>query len=93
MPDEAGRAEIATVHMRAMPVGAHTEGGAARAAIAADIARRTPGWSGAELAHLCREAAMVAMRRDRAAACVTAGDFAAAWEVAAAQRAVRQRGV
>lgn len=54
-PDRAGRREILSVHSRFMPLGADV-------ALEA-LADRTPGMVGADLAALCREAAMAALRR------------------------------
>ena len=54
-PDEAGRAEVLAVHAARLP----QAGDVSLAALAA----ATPGWSGAALENLCREAAMAAVRR------------------------------
>ena len=54
-PDREGRREILAVHTRGMPLGADVD----LAALAAD----THGHVGADLAALCREAAMAALRR------------------------------
>jgi transitional endoplasmic reticulum ATPase len=54
-PDRAGRAEILAVHTRAMPL-------AADVALPA-LADATHGYVGADLAALCREAAIAALRR------------------------------
>eukprot|EP00966_Prymnesium_polylepis_P134005 3097485-Prymnesium_polylepis.1 len=53
-------------------------------ALAADvdlggIAGRTDGWSGAQLSALCREAGMLALREDLAAASACARHFELAW--------------
>ena len=76
-PDRAGRAEILAVHTRAMPL--------AEDVSLADLAAATHGYVGADLAALCREAAIAALRRDLAAGCgpsldlmVHAADFAIA---------------
>ena len=53
-PDARGRASVLAVHARAMPL--------ARDVDAAALADATPGWSGAQLENLCREAAMGALR-------------------------------
>lgn len=82
-PDRPGRAEILAVHTRAMPLGADVALGA--------LADVTHGYVGADLAALCREAAMAALRRAGAAGgtldaaalgglCVTAADFASAMQ-------------
>ena len=53
-PDAAGRLEILTVHTRAMPLAADVD--------LRVIAERTHGFVGADLAGLCREAALAALR-------------------------------
>ena len=58
LPDIRGREQILNVHMRKVPIGQD---------IRADIiARGTPGMSGADLANLCNEAALMAARRNGA---------------------------
>jgi len=80
-PDRLGRREILAVHSRAMPLGPDVDLDA--------LAGATPGHVGADLAALCREAAMAALRREGALSAaglakppaeivVTAADFAAA---------------
>jgi transitional endoplasmic reticulum ATPase len=59
-PDRAGRAEILAVHTRAMPL--------ADDADLAALAASTHGYVGADLAALCREAAMACLRRAGGAA-------------------------
>ncbi|KAJ2785570.1 hypothetical protein GGI15_001879 [Coemansia interrupta] len=54
-PDVQARADILRARVAAMP--------AAAAVDVAALARRTAGFSGADLANLCREAAMAALRR------------------------------
>ncbi|MCA3003766.1 MAG: CDC48 family AAA ATPase [Phycisphaerales bacterium] len=54
-PDEASRAAIFSVHMRGKPVDP--------AVSPADLARRAPGASGAQIASVCARAAMRAVRR------------------------------
>ncbi len=54
-PDRAGRREILAVHSRGMPL--------APDVVLDALAERTPGMVGADLAALCREAAMAALRR------------------------------
>jgi transitional endoplasmic reticulum ATPase len=54
-PDREGRREILAVHSRAMPLSADVD--------LAALAEQTPGMVGADLAALCREAAMAALRR------------------------------
>ncbi len=80
-PDRPGRRQILAVHSRAMPLAADVD--------LDTLAEATPGHVGADLAALCREAAMAALRRSGAllpaglAAApetlrVTAADFAEA---------------
>jgi len=54
-PDRAGRREILGVHSRTMPLADDVD--------LDSLAERTPGMVGADLAALCREAAMAALRR------------------------------
>ena len=56
LPDIRGREQILNVHMRKIPLGTDVN--------AAIIARGTPGMSGADLANLCNEAALMAARRN-----------------------------
>jgi cell division protease FtsH len=55
LPDIRGREQILAVHMRKIPIGSDVVGSI--------IARGTPGMSGADLANLCNEAALMAARR------------------------------
>jgi transitional endoplasmic reticulum ATPase len=55
LPNEKDRAEILTVHLRGKPGGEVMD--------AADLAARTAGASGADLAAICNRAALVAIRR------------------------------
>ena len=55
VPDEPGRREILGIHTRGMPLAPDVNLG--------DLARRTYGFVGADLAALCREAALEAVRR------------------------------
>lgn len=57
LPDIKGREEILHVHMDKIPLASDVD--------AAVIARGTPGFSGADLANLVNEAALVAARRDK----------------------------
>jgi len=53
-PDLAARKQILAIHTKAKPLGKDVS--------LDDLARRTDGWSGAELAGMCNEAAMLAIR-------------------------------
>ncbi|WOK38196.1 CDC48 family AAA ATPase [Sphingomonas sp. C3-2] len=55
IPDERGRREILGIHTRGMPLGDRVDLG--------ELARTTYGFVGADLAALCREAAIEAVRR------------------------------
>ncbi len=59
LPDVNGREEILRVHVRKIKLAANTD--------LSKIARGTPGFSGAELANLVNEAALLAARRNLAA--------------------------
>ncbi|MBM3555664.1 MAG: ATP-dependent metallopeptidase FtsH/Yme1/Tma family protein [Alphaproteobacteria bacterium] len=67
-PDIVGREKILKVHMKKVPIGPDVE--------AKTIARGTPGFSGADLANLVNEAALLAARKNRRV--VTMTDFEAA---------------
>ena len=56
LPDVKGREQILKVHMRKLPLAADVQPGV--------IARGTPGFSGADLANLCNEAALFAAREN-----------------------------
>ncbi|APW42354.1 ATP-dependent zinc metalloprotease FtsH [Rhodoferax saidenbachensis] len=56
LPDIRGREQILNVHMRKVPLGQDVK--------PSIIARGTPGMSGADLANLCNEAALMAARRN-----------------------------
>jgi len=56
LPDIRGREQILNVHMRKVPIGQDVSANV--------IARGTPGMSGADLANLCNEAALMAARRN-----------------------------
>ena len=70
LPDIRGRTEILKVHMRKVP---HS-----KSVNVTDIARGTPGFSGADLANLVNEAALMAARTDRKS--VVMEDFESAKE-------------
>ncbi|KQC11399.1 MAG: cell division protein FtsH, partial [Candidatus Cloacimonas sp. SDB] len=57
LPDIKGREEILKVHTRRLPLSKHIS--------FAVIARATPGFSGADLANLVNEAALLAARKDK----------------------------
>jgi len=69
-PDKKGRIAILEVHMKKITLSADTD--------AEKVAALTPGFSGADLANLCNEAALVATRRDGQS--VTVNDFTVAVE-------------
>ena len=69
-PDKAGRLQILKVHLRKVKLVQDTD--------QEQIAALTPGFSGADLANLVNEAALLATRRGRSA--VTLDDFTAAIE-------------
>jgi cell division protease FtsH len=64
-PDLSGREQILRVHTRKVPLGADVD--------LKVVARGTPGFSGAQLANLVNEAALLSARRSRA--CVTSAEF------------------
>ncbi len=57
LPDLNGRAKILNIHMRKIPQAPDVDTNV--------IARGTPGFSGADLANLCNEAALVAARKNK----------------------------
>jgi cell division protease FtsH len=65
LPDIRGREQILKVHMRKVPINSDVD--------AAVLARGTPGFSGADLANLVKEAALFAARRNKRA--VDMSDF------------------
>ncbi|HNI48811.1 MAG TPA: ATP-dependent zinc metalloprotease FtsH [Zoogloea sp.] len=69
-PDKKGRIAILQVHMKKITLAPDLD--------AETVAALTPGFSGAELANLCNEAALVATRRNGSA--VTVDDFTVAVE-------------
>lgn len=66
-PDEKARVQIFGVHTKGMPL--------ARDVDLQSLARRAEGYSGADIAAVCREAAMTALRRDLNAKEVKPSDF------------------
>jgi transitional endoplasmic reticulum ATPase len=71
-PDEAARAEILKIHTRATPLDED---------VSFDLlAERTLGYTGADLAAVCQEAALISLQEDLAARHVSAHHFAAALE-------------
>src|SRR5579884_2651809 len=66
-PDQAGRVEILRIHSRDMPLAHDVD--------VTEIARITPGFVGADLASLCRESAMAALRRTFPRAALTSGSI------------------
>lgn len=68
LPDIGGREHILNVHIRKVPVAADVD--------ASILARGTPGFSGADLANLVNEAALMAARKDKRL--VDMADFEAA---------------
>lgn len=64
-PDQPGRLAALKVHTRGMPLAADVD--------LASLAQRTPRYTGAELAAVCREAALAAVREDEEGAEVVAG--------------------
>ncbi len=71
-PNVAGRLEILKVHSRRMPL---------EEVDLADIAQRTNGYVGSDLAALCREAGLVAIRENLKANKVTMAHFAEALKI------------
>ncbi|MGO8946753.1 MAG: CDC48 family AAA ATPase [Ktedonobacterales bacterium] len=66
-PDLTGRVEILRIHSRDMPLAHDVD--------LPEIARITPGFVGADLAALCRESAMAALRRTFPRAILTSGSI------------------
>ncbi|MFQ6084721.1 MAG: CDC48 family AAA ATPase [Candidatus Bathyarchaeia archaeon] len=66
-PDEHGRLEIFKVHTKEMPL--------AKGVDLKELAKRTEGYSGADIATICREAAMFALRRRSDAKSIEPRDF------------------
>ena len=70
LPDEDGRRQVLAIHTRKMPLAPDVD--------LANLARRTEGYSGAELAALTREAALAVLEESDAAAAVEQRHFEAA---------------
>ena len=66
-PDEEGRYQIFKIHTKKMPLAKDVD--------LKYLARMTRGYSGADIKALCREAAMIALRRDMSAKEVALEDF------------------
>jgi len=66
-PNEEGRYQIFKIHTKKMPLAKDVD--------LKYLARMTKGYSGADIKALCREAAMMALRRDMSAKEVTLEDF------------------
>jgi transitional endoplasmic reticulum ATPase len=71
-PDKETRKQIFTLHTKNMPL--------AKDVILATLAEKTDGYAGADIASICREAAIIALRRDMTATTVGAKDFNEAME-------------
>jgi transitional endoplasmic reticulum ATPase len=84
-PDRPGRAEILAVHTRAMPLAADVDLPA--------LAAATHGYVGADIAALCREAAMAALRRAGGAALAGDPESVAALEVCHADFSAAMAGI
>ncbi|MCX8197865.1 MAG: CDC48 family AAA ATPase [Candidatus Micrarchaeota archaeon] len=69
-PDEKARLEIIKIHTRAMPLAKDVD--------LQEIAKKTEGYTGADLENVCREAGMAAIRRSVDVEEVTAQDFESA---------------
>ncbi|MBN1400043.1 MAG: ATP-dependent zinc metalloprotease FtsH [Anaerolineae bacterium] len=78
LPTETGRREILGIHTRAMPLGPDVDLGR--------LARITPGFSGADLANIANEAALLAVRRDSDVIAMQDFDLAIERVVAGLQR-------
>jgi cell division protease FtsH len=63
-PDARGRKEIFRVHLRGKPLEFDTSE-AERERVIESLAKRTPGFTGADIANLVNEAALLAARRDK----------------------------
>ncbi|MEM4348015.1 MAG: CDC48 family AAA ATPase [Candidatus Anstonellaceae archaeon] len=73
VPDEKTRVDILKVHTRNMPIAKNVD--------LQEIARKTEGYTGADLENLCREAGMNAIRKNIDAKEVTSEDFEDALKV------------
>jgi cell division protease FtsH len=68
LPDVKEREEIFNVHLRNLKLGDNID--------RTFLAKQTPGFSGADIANVCNEAALIAARKDKS--CVERDDFMAA---------------
>ena len=68
LPDVKEREEIFNVHLRNIKLGGNID--------RTFLAKQTPGFSGADIANVCNEAALIAARKDKS--CVERDDFMAA---------------
>ncbi|MBI5398875.1 CDC48 family AAA ATPase [Candidatus Woesearchaeota archaeon] len=66
-PDEKSRLNIFNIHTKSMPLAPDVN--------IEEFAKKTPGYAGADIESVCREAAMLALRKDAKAAQVTKKDF------------------
>ena len=72
-PDKEARIEILKIHTKDMPLDKNVD--------LEEIAERSEGYSGADLEALCREAAMIALRKNEKAKKVTLSNFEEAFKV------------
>ncbi|MFA4983006.1 MAG: CDC48 family AAA ATPase [Candidatus Micrarchaeia archaeon] len=66
-PEEKARAEIFRIHMKGMPIGKGVD--------PVELAKKTDGYTGADIENVCREAGMAAIRRGVNTEKVEEGDF------------------
>ncbi len=66
-PEEKARAEIFRIHMKGMPIGKGVD--------PAELAKKTDGYTGADIENVCREAGMAAIRRGVNVEKAEEGDF------------------
>ena len=72
-PDKEARIEILKIHTKDMPLDKNVD--------LKEIAERSEGYSGADLEALCREAAMIALRKNEKAKKVTLSNFEEAFKI------------